>query len=259
VRRQRGVTGEGAALHPQPEAGDELAVPHDHRRPRRLRQLRRAIEASYDTAPQAIPLQGVTIELLRVTDVDTLLDRIPAVQYRPDERLPYWADLWPSSLALAQYLWDAADVQGLEALELGCGLGLAGIVASLKGAHVTFTDYEADALAFTRYNALRNGCTDAKVRHLDWHSPQLSQTYALIIASDLFYERVNFPPLLRVLHMALAPSGQFILTEPNRPIGRDFFRMLRDQGFQYARSTTQIAVDGETHAVSIYHGRRKTT
>ena len=139
--------------------------------------------------------------MLRVADVDTLLDRLPKIQFRPDERLPYWADLWPSSLALANYLWKAVDLQGLQVLELGCGLGLVGIVASSKGGVVTFTDYEADALAFTRYNAYRNGCRQALVRHLDWHAPTLNQTYALIMASDVLYERANFHPLLHLLHL----------------------------------------------------------
>jgi ETFB lysine methyltransferase len=253
------ATDEGAPLKLHAEAGVELTVPSEHRRRRRLlRSLQKTIATSYDTVLQSIPFKGLTVELLRVADVDTLLDRLPQVQYRPDERLPYWADLWPSSLALAQYVWDGVDVQGLDALELGCGLGLAGVVACRKGASVTFTDYEADALAFTRYNALHNGCLGAVVHHLDWHTPTLNHAYAMVLASDLFYERANFQPLLRILHMALVPGGHFILAEPNRPIARDFFRMLRDHGFQYERSTIPVEANNERHEVSIYHGRRKS-
>ena len=175
---------------------------------------------------------GLTIELLRVADVDTLLDRLPKIQFRPDERLPYWADLWPSSLALAKYLWEGVDLQGLEVLELGCGLGLAGIAASRKGGVVTFTDYEADALAFTRYNAYRNGCPQAIVRHLDWHAPTLNQTYAVIMASDVLYERANFHHSCSFC-IARWAGWTLYSGEPNRPIARDFFRLLRDHGFQY--------------------------
>jgi predicted nicotinamide N-methyase len=246
-----------APLNRHAEPAVESTAPSGHRRRHRLRHLRKAIETSYDTVLQVIPLGGLTIELLRVEDVDTLLDRLPKVQFRPDERLPYWADLWPSALALARYLWESVDLRGLNVLELGCGLGLAGIVACRQGAAVTFTDYEADALAFTRYNALRNGCQRAVVRHLDWHAPKLGHTYAVILASDVFYERANFRPLLHTLQTALAPDGHFILAEPNRPVARDFFRMLRDHGFQYERSTARVEVDDEGHEVSIYHGRRK--
>lgn len=251
--------GVSAPLNPNVEAVVESTVQSDRRRRRRLRYLQKAIETSYDTILQVIPFSGLTIELLRVADVDTLLDRLPKVQFRSGERLPYWADLWPSSLALAQYLWQGVDLCGLNVLELGCGLGLAGIAACRKGATVTFTDYEADALAFARYNALRNDCQGAVVQHLDWQAPTLNHTYALVIASDIFYERANFRPLLHLLQMALAPHGHFILAEPNRPVGRDFFRMMRDHGFQYERSTAQIEADGELHEISIYHGRRKDT
>jgi ETFB lysine methyltransferase len=251
--------GVSAPLNPDAEAIVEWTVQSGHRRQRRLRYLQKAIETSYATVLQVIPFSGLTIELLRVADVDTLLDRLPKVQFRSDERLPYWADLWPSSLALAQYLWQAVDLRGLEVLELGCGLGLAGVVACRKGATVTFTDYEADALAFTRYNALRNACDGAVVRHLDWHTPRLSHTYASVIASDIFYERANFSPLLHLLKTVLAPQGDFILAEPNRPIARDFFRMLRDHGFRYERSTAQIEMDAQRHEISIYHGCRKDT
>jgi predicted nicotinamide N-methyase len=228
-----------------------------NRRQRRLRSLQKAIKTSYDTVLQTIVCGGLTIELLRVADVDTLLDRLPKIQFRPDERLPYWADLWPSSLALAQYLWEAIDLQGLEVLELGCGLGLAGIAASRKGGVVTFTDYEADALAFTRYNAYRNGCPQAIVRHLNWHAPRLNLTYAVIMASDVLYERANFHPLMQLMDRALEPNGHFILAEPNRPVARDFFRLLRDHGFQYTRTTERVEVSGEVSEVSIYHGARK--
>jgi predicted nicotinamide N-methyase len=243
--------------NPHTEMAVEPTAVGWNRRQRRLRDLLKAINTSYDTVVQNIACGGLTIELLRVADVDTLLDRLPKIQFRPDERLPYWADLWPSSRALAKYLWEVVDLQGLEVLELGCGLGLAGIAASRKGGVVTFTDYEADALAFTRYNAYRNRCQRAIVRHLDWHAPTLTQTYALIIASDVLYERANFHPLVRLLGRALGPNGHFILAEPNRPIARDFVRLLRDRGFQYMRATETVEVSGEVSTVSIYHGGRK--
>jgi predicted nicotinamide N-methyase len=246
-----------APQDPHREAVVESAVHGRDRRRRRLRYLQNAIKTSYDTVLQELAFDGLTIELLRVADVDTLLDRLPKIQFRPDERLPYWADLWPSSLALANYLWKAVEVRALEVLELGCGLGLVGIMACRKGGVVTFTDYEADALAFTRYNACRNDCPRAIVRYLDWHAPTLSQTYALIIASDVLYERANFHPLLHILQTALGPDGYFILAEPNRPVARAFFRLLRDHSFQYARSTERVTVSGEPHEVSIYHGGRR--
>lgn len=49
--------------------------------------------------------------------------------------------VWPASIVLAEYIWHH---QGLFrekcVVELGCGTGLAGIVAALVGAQVTLTD-----------------------------------------------------------------------------------------------------------------------
>ncbi len=242
-------------LRPEEALGTQAA--EGGRLARRLRRLRKAIEASYDTVLEQRTFDGLTVQLLRVAEVDSLIDRLPQIQFRPGERLPYWAELWGSAIALAQFLWRAMDVQGLEVLELGCGLGLPGIVASRKGAAVTLTDYEADALAFARYNALRNGCEQVSIRHLDWYIPTLARTYPLIIASDVLYERANFQRLLRLLQMAIAPHGIFVLAEPNRPVATHFLRLLRDHGFRYERFTERVEVNAERQEVSIYHGGRK--
>jgi hypothetical protein len=79
----------------------------------------------------------------------------------------------------------------------------------------------------------------------------------LIIASDVLYERGNFHALLHLLQSALGPDGGFILAEPNRPVARDFFRLLRDHGFQYQRQTASAEAGGEHIHVSIYHGSRR--
>src|SRR5919197_2367934 len=105
----RSAMGVSAPLNPDAEASVEWTVQSGRRRQRRLRYLQKAIETSYATVLQVIPFGRLTIELLRVADVDTLLDRLPKIQFRPNERLPYWADLWPSSWALAKYLWEVVD------------------------------------------------------------------------------------------------------------------------------------------------------
>jgi 23S rRNA G2069 N7-methylase RlmK/C1962 C5-methylase RlmI len=124
---------------------------------------------------------------------------------------------------------------------------------------VTLTDYEADALAFARYNALANGCERAIIRHLDWNHPTLTQRYPLLIASDVLYERAAFQPLLQLCQAALEPHGRVILAEPNRPIAVDFLRLLRDHGFRYARITERVEVHGQPYDISIYDGSRRTT
>src|SRR5436305_1357686 len=88
-----------------------------------------------------------------------------------DEFLPYWAELWPAALALANAL--PADLDGVRVVELGCGLGLPSLVAAARGARVTAIDWAADAIALLHTNAAANGlAVDARVS--DWRELQVA-------------------------------------------------------------------------------------
>ena len=63
--------------------------------------------------------------------------------------MPYWAELWPSGLALADYV-ATLDLAGRRVLELGCGLALPSFAAALGGADVLATDWAPEALCARR-------------------------------------------------------------------------------------------------------------
>ena len=54
--------------------------------------------------------------------------------------MPYWAELWPSGIALARHVVGLA-LAGRRVLELGCGLALPSFAAALAGADVLATDW----------------------------------------------------------------------------------------------------------------------
>ena len=62
--------------------------------------------------------------------------------------MPYWAELWPSGLALARALPPRLD--GLRVVELGCGLGVPSLTAAARGAEVTALDWAQDAIDAAR-------------------------------------------------------------------------------------------------------------
>ena len=74
--------------------------------------------------------------LTRAADLEELWDAMTADPHNfEDERLPYWTELWPSSVALAG--WLAArqeEIAGRVCLDLGCGLGLTALVGQWLGA-----------------------------------------------------------------------------------------------------------------------------
>ena len=67
--------------------------------------------------------------LARPASPEALLDEDAFAQ---DEFMPYWAELWPGGLALAEAL--PADLTGIRVVELGCGLGVPSLVAAARGA-----------------------------------------------------------------------------------------------------------------------------
>lgn len=194
-----------------------------------------AITSRFDVVTREVRSSPYRWNLLAVRDTNRLLDEITPEQFEADGRLPYWADLWASSPVLAGHLRRRPGIAGVDLLELGCGLGLAGIAAAQAGASVTMTDYEEDALEFARYNAALNLTPEelARVtfRIMDWRRPDQSQTFSVIAGADIAYDRTNFEPLLSLVRLMLRPGGVFLLTDPRREIGSDFIRLASSLGF----------------------------
>lgn len=155
----------------------------------------------------------VTLTLLRPESPETLIDE---EAFAADEFLPYWAELWPAALALAEAL---PEVGGLRVVELGCGLGVPSLVAAAKGALVTATDWAPDAVALLRRNALRNGLSLRAEVH-DWREP-FAERFDLVLAADVLYEQRNVAPLVKRL-AELAPAALIGLA--GRPYEQQFLR-----------------------------------
>lgn len=194
------------------------------------------IKRRYDVAVSPVAIGGSTFSLLAVRDTNTLIDAIDPATFAVDERFPYWAELWTSSIALATWCLAAGDLAGKRVLELGCGLGLPALCAARAGATVLLTDYEPDALLFARWNLLENLPAET-VRHnvglalVDWRTAKFETPFDVVIGADIAYERRMFAPLLRVLHAALRPEGKAVITEPDRAVGQDFFQQAAASGF----------------------------
>ncbi|HSD79611.1 MAG TPA: 50S ribosomal protein L11 methyltransferase, partial [Solirubrobacteraceae bacterium] len=119
-----------------------------------------------DVVEEIVALDGRDVRLLRPRDGEALLDEHA---FEEDEFLPYWAEMWPSSIALARAL-APRSLGGRRVLELGCGLGLPSVVAALAGADVLATDWAPDALAFAARNARANGVAIRTAR-VAWAEP----------------------------------------------------------------------------------------
>ena len=185
---------------------------------------------------------GRVWRLTRAADLEQLWDAMTATPDDfEDERLPYWTELWPSSVALAGWLAQQQQtIAGQACLDLGCGLGLTAIVGQWLGAQVTAMDYEEDALHFAFRNAGLNNVPQPLWTVMDWRRPAVrAQSMHRIWGGDIMYEKRFVAPVLRFLDHALAPDGAAWVAEPGRSVYDAFLHALQSGGWQGRRVYTE--------------------
>ncbi len=139
---------------------------------------------------------------------------------REEEFLPYWAELWPSALALARVV-ARRPLTGRRVIELGCGLGLPALAAALAGGRVLATDWSADSVAMTARNAERNDVAlDAAVFRWDAPPEPLGPPWPLVLASDVLYEERNVDALLALLPRLTAAARRGVARRSGPRAGR---------------------------------------
>ena len=124
-----------------------------------------------DLVEESVALRGTALQVLRPRDAEALLDEHA---FEHEEYLPYWAELWPSGVALARRV-AVRSLRGARVLELGCGLGLPSLAAALAGGRVLATDWSPQAIELLEENAARNGAT-LETALVDWASPTRSSS-----------------------------------------------------------------------------------
>ncbi len=201
-----------------------------------------AITYRHPTRIHIFEIGGKTLKITAPADPDVLLDDPEAEKrYAADQSLPYWPVIWPSSLMLAGQIITSGHSDTNpppRVLEIGCGLGIAGVAAGMMGSHVTFTDYDSDALLFAGHNARSNGLADYSVRILDWRSPA-TDLFNWIIASDVLYERRLHEILINVMDNMLAPDGEVWMTDPQRTAAADFPLLAASRGYRCSSTAVQ--------------------
>jgi len=178
------------------------------------------------------------LSILRPPSAEELIDE---AAFDEEEFLPYWAELWPSGLALARQV-AARELRGLRVLELGCGLGLPALAAALRGADVLATDWAEDAIDLLRRNAQRNDVF-LRVARVRWSEPELllrAAPWDLVLGADLLYEARNAEQLAELLPQlgcvargvagkpvasAFVRSVEPTRTEVAEPVGERIYRV----------------------------------
>lgn len=188
-------------------------------------------------------------------------DLIDVSDFNVDERLPYWADLWPSARALAAHLLDSPELPR-SVIELGCGVALPSLVLRHRGLDPLATDWYEDALHYARLNAEQNALGPLQTMQLDWRTipDDMRGRFALAIAADVLYEERNIETLCTAIDGLVAPDGAVLIADPGRTYLPGFLQTVSD-GWTVddaieREEPPQIA-GGEPGKIRIYRLRRR--
>ena len=211
-------------------------------------ELVEALQQRFATVINDVDVGDRTFSILRPRNSDDLIREEDFVK---DERLPYWADIWPSSTVLATHmvgLRKSGIRRNRKGLELGCGVGLVTTAAMIADYDMLATDYYTDALAFTRANAWRETRKSPEARMIDWRAfPDEVRGFDLILASDVLYEKEYARLLPGIFKRALAPGGMAIVADPGRIGVPEFIDECRTQGLEIRSKVTHPFDVGEIH------------
>lgn len=116
------------------------------------------------------------------------------------EHTAYWAFCWASGQALSKWIFEhPEEVRGKSILDFGTGSGVVAIAAKMAGARrVVACDIDAEALEATRINARLNQVDIELAGDLF----SINESFDLLIAADVLYDRANLPLLEAFKHYA---------------------------------------------------------
>ena len=151
-----------------------------------------------------------------------LADEAHDLWHRTEEELkasglepPFWAFAWAGGQGLARHVLDNPDcVRGKTILDFATGSGLVAIAAQMSGAaHVLAADidpFSADAVAL---NSKLNGLA---VKHTADNLAGRDHGWDVILAGDVFYDRLMAEMLLPWFDTLAARGAEILIGDPGR-------------------------------------------
>jgi predicted nicotinamide N-methyase len=219
-----------------------------------LRELQESLTRRFRTVTQELTLGDRSLTLLHPASAEDLIDE---ADFERDERLPYWADIWPSARVLAGFIIRQRG-DGRSLLELGCGAGLVATAAVVAGFRVCATDYYEDALRFTSINVAANtGCLP-ETRLVDWRAlPTDLGRFDVVVGSDVLYERAYGELVARAIDVILARGGEAVIADPGRIAAGDFVSDTANRGLHVAEQLRVPFADGSIRQqINLFRLRR---
>ncbi|MFL9483109.1 class I SAM-dependent methyltransferase [Chitinophagaceae bacterium LWZ2-11] len=167
-----------------------------------------------------------TVSLFQPKDEDVQKNYI---QNKESENVvkPYWAKIWPASLAMSQFLVKYPNyIKGKTVVELAAGLGLPTLIASKYANEICCSDYLPEAVEVIKKSVEYNSITNVECKVLNWHYLPETLKPEVLLMSDVNYEPDEFNVLYKVFMQFLNTGTTIILSTPQRLIAKPFIEKL---------------------------------
>jgi len=215
------------------------------------------IHEKYKLERIPIGIGGKQLELYGVGNWERFVQQLERDGLGDLSDFPFWIKFWEASFVLTDYLLSLKLDHQSAVLEIGAGMGVAGLFLGAFGHSVTITDYDDDVLELLQVNVARNRLNTVSVRKLDWLCPDLETRYDLICGSEVIYKEMFFDPLVDLFQACLRPAGRIVLAHnaQHRCIAR-YIETLPDR-YDIGTQIRTLRGESGTHQIMLHDMRSR--
>ena len=145
----------------------------------------------------------------------------------PNTPFPFWAKLWPSSIALLDVLKAHPHlIQNKHVLEIGAGIGLPSLMIAAVAKSIQISDYDKEAVALLQKNIEHLQIQNAEALQLDWNAIPENIQPDVVLLSDVNYDPAQFDVLIHLIEKFMRQGSTIILSTPQRIMASPFVLKL---------------------------------
>ena len=158
----------------------------------------------------------------------------------PASPFPYWAKVWPSSIALHNVLKKHPSlIKDKTVLELGAGIGLPALMMAGITKSIQISDYDLEAAALLKKNIEHLQLQNAEALQLDWNNVPENLNPEVVILSDVNYDPIQFDTLINLIDKFVNQGCTILLSTPQRIMASPFVQKLET----YITDRYEVLVD----------------
>lgn len=149
------------------------------------------------------------------------------LQLDPTTPFPFWAKLWPSSIAMLDVLKAHPHlIQNKHVLEIGAGIGLPSLMMAGITKSIQISDYDLEAVVLLKKNIEHLQLQNAEALQLDWNHIPKNMNPEVVILSDVNYDPGQFDVLIHLIDKFLNQGSTILLSTPQRIMASPFVQKI---------------------------------